>query len=123
MNDEQFSQILRKSQILIAIALSIFVVINIIYLFNDIAIDRPATTKIIAYDIDKQIDRQRKEQTQKQYGEKVGEIVDDAIKNNEESSNSQYKIERKDPLNKKAEKFVRQIKDRGLIDVGQDYNS
>jgi hypothetical protein len=112
----------KASLILAAIALQVVIAINAIYLFDNIAIAKTTMTKIIAYDIDKQIDRQRKEETQKQYGEKVGEIVDDAIKNNEESSNSQYKIEREDPLNKKAEKFVRQIKDRGLIDVGQDYN-
>jgi hypothetical protein len=118
------SLIQRIRQVAIAIALQIIITLNAIYLFDNPAIADTTTLKIVnlvAYDIDQEVDQQRKQETQKHYGEEVGEIVDDALKNNEESS--KYKIKREDPLNKKVGKFFQQIKDKGLIDVDEDNKS
>jgi hypothetical protein len=118
------SLIRRIPLIAMAIALQIAITFNVMYLFDNPAIADTTTPKmvnLVAYDIDKGIDQQRKEATQKHYGEEVGAIVDDALKNNKESS--KYKIKREDPLNRKVGKFFQQIKDKGLIDVDEDKKS
>jgi hypothetical protein len=118
------SLIRRIPLIAMAIALQIAITFNVMYLFDNPAIADTTTPKmvnLVAYDIDKGIDQQRKEATQKHYGDEVGEIVDDALKNNKESS--KYKIKREDPLNRKVGKFFQQIKDKGLIDVDEDKKS
>jgi hypothetical protein len=120
----RISLLRRIRQIATAIALQVVIVFNVINLFDNPAIADPTTPKmvnLIAYDIDKEFDQQRKQETQKRYGDEVGEIVDDALKNNKESS--KYKIKREDPPNKKVEKFFQQIKDKGLIDVDEDNKS
>lgn len=55
------------------------------------AIAAPVKPTLVAYDIDKEIDRQRKEATQEHYGEDAGKVVNEALANNEESSNSNIK--------------------------------
>lgn len=120
----RISLLRRIRQIATAIALQVVIVFNVINLFDNPAIADPTTPKmvnLIAYDIDKEFDQERKQETQKRYGDEVGEIVDDALKNNKESS--KYKIKREDPPNKKVEKFFQQIKDKGLIDVDEDNKS
>jgi len=120
----RISLLRRIRQIATAIALQVVIVFNVINLFDNPAIAAPTTPKmvnLIAYDIDQEFDQQRKQETQKRYGDEVGEIVDDALKNNKESS--KYKIKREDPPNKKVEKFFQQIKDKGLIDVDEDNKS
>jgi hypothetical protein len=120
----RISLLRRIRQIGTAIALQVVIVFNVINLFDNPAIAEPTTPKmvnLIAYEIDKEFDQQRKQETQKRYGDEVGEIVDDALKNNQESS--KYKIKREDPPNKKVEKFFQQIKDKGLIDVDENNKS
>lgn len=120
----RISLLRRIRQIATAIALQVVIVFNVINLFDNPAIAEPTTPKmvnLIAYEIDKEFDQQRKQETQKRYGDEVGEIVDDALKNNQESS--KYKIKREDPPNKKVEKFFQQIKDKGLIDVDENNKS
>jgi hypothetical protein len=120
----RISLLRRIRQIVTAIALQVVIVFNVINLFDNPAIAEPTTPKmvnLIAYEIDKEFDQQRKQETQKRYGDEVGEIVDDALKNNQESS--KYKIKREDPPNKKVEKFFQQIKDKGLIDVDENNKS
>lgn len=71
---------------------------------------------VVAYDINREVDQQRKEATEKHYGEGAGKVAEDALKNNRNSDNSQYKVKSEEPLSESAKKVLQQIKDKGLVD-------
>ncbi|MGF1478701.1 MAG: hypothetical protein ACFB4I_04345 [Cyanophyceae cyanobacterium] len=104
--------------VLLVLLLEVVLMIGIALgnLWQGQAIAAPSPSQTLAYDIDQNIDQQRKEATEKHYGEDAGKVAEDALKNNEQGSNSQYKVKSEDSLLERAQKVTQQVKDRGLVD-------
>ena len=109
--------LLNKVQILLVSLLSVTLMFSFSWgtLQNAALAGTVVTPNTIAYDINRDIDEQRKEETEKRYGEDAGKVVDEALENNKESANSQYKVKQDDSLPERANKVINQVKDRGLV--------